>query len=100
MKKLLIFALPGGALLLLAWWWWSRRSANGGSTTMQPSTSYAVGATVTTDQGTFTKQSDADQVPDGTPGAQEIWSTPDGRQWFPTLAFSQGTSAPAFMPFS
>lgn len=64
------------------------------------SSDYADGSTVVTAQGTFTKQSDAAQVPDGTPGAVEIWTAMDGSQWMPTLAFSQGASLPEFAPLT
>ena len=95
-KKWLLLALPFGSIALLALWLWSRSS----KTIMNKSSGYAIGATVTNDQGTFTKQSDAAQVPDGTPGAVEIWTDGVGGSWTPSLAFSQGNSGPAFQPLA
>lgn len=99
---LLLFALPFGGAALLAWWLWSKRSGANASpaTPLLKSSEYPVGSTVTIPQGTFTKQSDAAIVPDGTPGAVETWTAADGSQVCPTLAFSQGTSGPAFLPLS
>jgi hypothetical protein len=99
LKRLLLFLLPGGALLLLAWWALSRQS-KAASSPGKDSSGYAVGDTVLTAAGRYTKESDAIPTPDGVPALVEIWTDAHGRQWTPSLSFSQGKSAPAFLPLA